>query len=29
VAMLAFLVILFSHARLFGVSPFPNGWVPF
>ena len=29
VAMLAFLAILFSHAQLFGVSPFPNGWVPF
>jgi uncharacterized membrane protein len=24
-----FLVILFAHARLFGVSPFPTGWVPF
>ncbi len=29
VAMLAFLAALFGHARLFGVSPFPNGWVPF
>jgi uncharacterized membrane protein len=29
VATLAFLAILFSHARLFHVSPFPNGWVPF
>lgn len=29
VALLVFLAILFSHARLFGVSPFPNGWVPF
>ena len=29
VALLVFLAILFSHARLFGVSPFPGGWVPF
>jgi uncharacterized membrane protein len=29
VALLVFLAVLFSHARLFGVSPFPNGWVPF
>jgi uncharacterized membrane protein len=29
VGALAFLAILFSHAHLFGVSPFPNGWVPF
>lgn len=29
VAMLVFLAILFSHARFFGVSPFPNGWVPY
>lgn len=29
VAMLAFLAVLFSHAHLFGVSPFPNGWVPY
>jgi uncharacterized membrane protein len=29
VALLAFVAILFSHARLFGVSPFPGGWVPF
>lgn len=29
VAVLVFLAILFSHARLFGVSPFPGGWVPF
>lgn len=28
-ALLVFLAILFSHARLFGVSPFPGGWVPF
>ena len=24
-----FVVILFCHPRLFGVSPFPGGWVPF
>jgi uncharacterized membrane protein len=24
-----FIVLLFAHARLFGVSPFPTGWVPF
>ncbi len=29
VAMLVFLAALFGHARFFGVSPFPNGWVPF
>ena len=29
VAPLVFLVLLFSHAWLFGVSPFPSGWVPF
>lgn len=29
VAILAFSAILVSHARLFGVSPFPNGWRPF
>lgn len=29
VAMLVFLAVLFSHAHLFHVSPFPNGWVPF
>jgi len=28
-AALVFLVILFCHPRLFGVSPFPGGWVPF
>lgn len=28
-AALLFVVILFIHARLFGVSPFPGGWVPF
>jgi uncharacterized membrane protein len=29
VALATFLVVLFVHARLFGASPFPNGWVPF
>jgi uncharacterized membrane protein len=29
VAMLVFLAVLFSHARMFGASPFPNGWVPY
>ena len=29
VAALIFVAVLFSHARLFGVSPFPNGWRPF
>ena len=24
-----FIVVLFAHARLFGASPFPTGWVPF
>jgi uncharacterized membrane protein len=24
-----FLIMLFAHARLFGVSPFPTGWIPF
>lgn len=28
-AVALFLAILFSHAHLFGVSPFPTGWVPF
>ena len=28
-ALLIFLLILFAHARLFGVSPFPGGWIPF
>jgi uncharacterized membrane protein len=28
-AALVFLVILFCHPRLFGVSPFPGSWVPF
>ena len=29
VAIVAFLVVLFAHAQVFGVSPFPGGWVPF
>jgi uncharacterized membrane protein len=29
VAAVLFLAILFCHPRLFGVSPFPGGWVPF
>jgi uncharacterized membrane protein len=29
VAVVLFLAVLFSHAHLFGVSPFPTGWVPF
>lgn len=29
VAVALFLVILFCHPRLFGVSPFPGGWIPF
>lgn len=28
-AVAAFLGVLFGHAYLFGVSPFPNGWVPY
>lgn len=28
-AMVLFLAILFTHYHLFGVSPFPGGWVPF
>ena len=28
IATAAFLGMLFAHAHLFGVSPFPNGWVP-
>jgi uncharacterized membrane protein len=28
-AIVIFSAILVSHARLFGVSPFPNGWRPF
>jgi hypothetical protein len=26
---LLFAVVLFCHARLIGVSPFPGGWQPF
>jgi uncharacterized membrane protein len=29
VAVLLFLIVLFGHARLMGVSPFPSGWRPF
>lgn len=29
VALVVFLVLLFSHAWLFSASPFPSGWVPF
>lgn len=28
-AALAFLAVLFAHGRLFSVSPFPTGWMPF
>jgi uncharacterized membrane protein len=28
-AIVIFTVILVGHARIFGVSPFPNGWRPF
>jgi len=28
-AVAAFAGVLFSHAHLFGVSPFPTGWVPY
>jgi uncharacterized membrane protein len=28
-ALMIFLAALFGHARLIGVSPFPNGWIPF
>jgi uncharacterized membrane protein len=28
-AVLIFAVVLFGHAKVIGVSPFPNGWVPF
>ncbi len=28
-ALLIFIVVLFSHARVIGVSPFPNGYIPF
>jgi uncharacterized membrane protein len=29
VALLVFIAVLFAHARIIGVSPFPAGWVPF
>ena len=29
VAALVFAAVLFTHYHLFGVSPFPGGWVPF
>jgi uncharacterized membrane protein len=29
VALALFLAILFLHHRLFGVSSFPGGWLPF
>jgi uncharacterized membrane protein len=29
VAVLLFLAVLFAHARVIGVSPFPGGWQPF
>ncbi|HEY1612579.1 MAG TPA: NnrU family protein [Rhizomicrobium sp.] len=29
VTAFVFLIVLFGHARVFGVSPFPTGWVPF
>lgn len=29
VALIVFVGILFAHARIFGVSPFPGGYVPF
>lgn len=29
IAAAVFAGVLFSHAHLFGVSPFPNGWVPY
>lgn len=29
VAAVLFLLLLFCHYRLFGVSPFPGGWIPF
>ena len=29
VAVLLFVVVLFGHARVLGVSPFPSGWQPF
>lgn len=29
VAIAIFLLVLFAHARVIGVSPFPGGWIPF
>jgi uncharacterized membrane protein len=29
VALAIFLLALFAHARVIGVSPFPSGWIPF
>lgn len=29
IAAAIFLIVLFAHARVIGVSPFPNGYVPF
>jgi len=29
IALALFLVVLFAHARVIGVSPFPGGWAPF
>jgi uncharacterized membrane protein len=29
VAVAIFIAVLFTHARVIGVSPFPGGWVPF
>ena len=29
VALALFVVVLFAHARVIGVSPFPGGWAPF
>lgn len=29
VAAFVFIAVLFSHARIFGPSPFPGGWVPY
>jgi len=29
VALIVFVAVLFAHARIFGVSPFPGGYVPF
>jgi len=29
IALVVFAAVLFAHAWMFGVSPFPGGWVPF